>query len=65
MAHRTVVYFSLATFREYRFAVHASRKVRMLPPPSLDVAYDAIKGRIATQDAQIGALDGKANFGLA
>jgi hypothetical protein len=32
--------------------------------PSLDLIYDEIKGRLAYQQTQIGALDAKANFGL-
>lgn len=32
--------------------------------PSLNLIYDEIKGRLAYQQAQIGSLDGKANFGL-
>lgn len=32
---------------------------------SIDIVYDELKKRITVQDAQIGALDGKANFGLA
>jgi len=33
-------------------------------PPSLDLIYDLITGRIVEQNTQIAALDGKANFGL-
>ncbi len=32
---------------------------------SLDIVYEELKQRMATQNAQIAALDGKANFGLA
>ncbi len=33
-------------------------------PPSLDLAFEEAKRLIAAQDAQLAALDGKANFGL-
>ncbi len=32
---------------------------------SLDIVYEELKQRMATQNSQIDVLDGKANFGLA